>query len=125
MTDTPRPGLPYPVDANPADVPTWMRDLALDLDGMVPSDAQGAIGSRPAAGTAGRYYTSTNEGAAPITYRDNGAAWRRVGAPVSKVTTLPTNPADGDVVPWNFADGSTNSVSLADALESDGRCPRN
>jgi hypothetical protein len=103
MTDTPRLGLPYPADANPADVPTWMRDLALDLDGLVPSDAQGALGSRPAAGTAGRYYTTTNEGARPITYRDDGTAWRKIDfSPRVTAAALPTNPSDGDEVYWQY-----------------------
>ena len=103
MTDTPRLGLPYPTDANPADVPTWMRDLALDLDGLVPTDAQGALGSRPAAGTAGRYYTTTNEGARPITYRDDGTAWRKIDY-IPRVTNinLPANPSDGDEVLWQY-----------------------
>jgi hypothetical protein len=103
MTDTPRLGLPYPTDANPADVPTWMRDLALDLDGIVPSDAQGALGSRPAAGTAGRYYTTTSEGARPITYRDDGTTWRKIDfVPRIIGLALPTNPSDGDEVFWQY-----------------------
>jgi hypothetical protein len=103
MPDTARLGLPYPVDADPADVPTWMRNLALDLDGMVPIDMQGAIGSRPTAGVAGRYYTSTNEGVGNTTYRDDGTAWRKFNY-IPRVTgpNLPASPPDGDEVYWQF-----------------------
>jgi hypothetical protein len=101
MADTTgRLALPYPEDADMADVPTWMHNLALDLEAQVPTDAQGAIGSRPAAGVQGRYYTSTNEGAQPITYRDDGATWRRVSGVIPRGTTLPTNPADADMYFW-------------------------
>jgi hypothetical protein len=103
MTDTPRLGLPYPVDADPADVPTWMRNLALELDGYVPMDMQGAIGSRPAAGVQGRYYTSTNEGAGITTYRDDGTAWRKFNyIPRIIGAALPANPPDGDEVYWQY-----------------------
>lgn len=102
MPTTTRLGLPYPDYTDPADVPTWMEDLAVDLDGLIGSDAQGAIGTRPAPGVAGRYYTTTNEGLQPITYRDDGTAWRRLGANPLRVTggstALPANPADGDCV---------------------------
>jgi hypothetical protein len=103
MTDTPRLGLPYPVDADPADVPTWMRNLALELDGYVPMDMQGAIGSRPAAGVQGRYYTSTNEGAGITTYRDDGTSWRKFNY-IPRVTgpNLPASPPDGDEVLWQY-----------------------
>lgn len=109
MTDTTRLGLPYPVDADLADVPTWMRNLATELDAIVPTDAQGPISSRPAAGLRGALYTSTNEGAAPITYRDDGATWRRIGQ-IPRVTVLPSNPADGDVVLWAYADNTGNAI---------------
>jgi len=107
MTDTTRLGLPYPADADPADVPTWMRNLATELDALIPSDAQGAIGSRPATHVRGALYTSTNEGVQPVTYRDDGTAWRRLGY-IPYVTTLPTNPADGDVVIWEYNEGTAN-----------------
>lgn len=104
MALTTRLSLPYPVDADTADVPTWMRNLALLLDDQAAVDAQGPIASRPTAGKRGSLYTSTNEGAAPITYRDDGATWRRVSG-IPRVTSLPTNPADGDVVAWIWNNG--------------------
>lgn len=78
MALTTRLSLPYPADADPADVPTWMRNLAVLLDDIVATDAQGPIASRPAAGRRGALYTSTNEGTKPVVYRDDGTAWYRL-----------------------------------------------
>jgi len=75
MSTTTRLGLPYPVDADLADVPIWMRNLALMLDDIMPTDAQGPIASRPASAPRGAHYTSTNEGPVPITYRYDGTQW--------------------------------------------------
>lgn len=62
-----------------ADVPYWMRDMALKLD-TAAIDAQGTIGNRPVStvqqpGKAGRYYTTTDEVGGRRTYRDHGAGW--------------------------------------------------
>ena len=41
----------------------------------MPTDAQGPIASRPATAPRGAFYTSTNEGPIPVTYRFDGTQW--------------------------------------------------
>jgi len=72
MANTTRAGLPYPPYNAPADVPGDILALATRLDTIIAMDDQGSLGSRPAAGVSGRYYTDTVSG---LTYRDNGSAW--------------------------------------------------
>jgi len=69
---TSRYALPYPVGTDAPDVPYWMQNLAVKLDGIITTDGHGTLASRPAAGLSGRLYT---DDATQITYRDTGSAW--------------------------------------------------
>lgn len=64
-----------------ASTDTWSRtehnaDTAI-LEDLVAIDQQGALGSRPAAGIRGRYWTDSTTF---VIYRDTGSAWKVVGA---------------------------------------------
>lgn len=52
------------------------------LDDLTAIDQQGPHNSRPAAGVRGRYWTSTDTSNAGRTFRDDGAAWRPLNAPI-------------------------------------------
>lgn len=80
MATTSRWGLHYPEGTDAADVPKWMKELAMDLDGVAMDD-QGLKSARPTStaekpGKKGRYYFATDE---KILYRDNGTGWEAVG----------------------------------------------
>jgi microcystin-dependent protein len=97
-----------------------MQELADRIAAIVAIDQQGPLGSRPAAGTAGNYYTDTATG---ITYRDDGTQWRALNAPVGN--GVPTGAVifiPNDSTPTGFlkCDGAAYSRSTYSALFSFG-----
>jgi hypothetical protein len=98
MSATSRLGLLYPAGTDPADVPQWMHDLAVQLDGMVGPVSHGTLAARPVStvgspGIADRFYHATDVAPASVVdpsgngqyYRDTGTAWQAIGPYVSKV----------------------------------------
>jgi hypothetical protein len=82
---------------------------------------RGAVGDRPAAGTEGRLYISTDE---DVLYRDNGSSWDAVvtngGAPdASGVTYTPDDTGDwaGGADPGAVGDALDQLAARAAALE--------
>lgn len=101
---TPRYAIPYPQAADANDVPAHLLAMATLLDNKMSTFGTGAIGSRPAAGTSGRFWRDTVTG--DVTY-DDGSAWHSLtGNPVLPIARYetPTNVVCGAtpvVVHWN------------------------
>lgn len=99
MATTTRLGLRYPVAGDIDDVPTWMHNLALDLDAIVPPTSHGTLAARPTSsggspGIADRLYYATDvdpktlvdrTGVNGQLYRDNGTGWDPIGPFATKV----------------------------------------
>lgn len=97
MPTTPRGSLPWPQDSDDPDVPDDMRLLAERIAQIIAMDDQGPLGSRPAPGVRGRFYTDQATG---ITYRDDGSNWRALNAPAPDA--IPT----GLPLPWGGPDAN-------------------
>jgi hypothetical protein len=101
MGQTPRWQIPYP-DANVAnDVPAHMGALAGWLDGLMTTELNGTLASRPAAGKLGRYYVVSGDSAMNNGrwFRDNGTAWVELPAMGTMATWAPTVQAASGIVP--------------------------
>lgn len=99
MATTTRLGLRYPLGTDIDDVPTWMHNLALDLDAIVPPTSHGPVASRPVSsvgvpGIANRLYYATDVDPDTLAdrgnvngqlYRDNGTGWDPIGPFATKV----------------------------------------
>src|SRR5689334_5002398 len=75
MTDTPRLGIPRITGTQANDFAAHIDAVADAVDAGAAKSAQGLFGSRPAAGTAGRYYWSTDRD--QLDY-DNGTRWHTI-----------------------------------------------
>lgn len=118
MSTTARLAIPYPALSDAADVPNWMSQMATRLDTIAAMYVQGTIASRPAAGTAGRFFISTDENP-KVVYYDTGSAWISVGSvPDGSITQAKI--ADGAITTSKYADASITAVKLAAALKPSG-----
>jgi hypothetical protein len=96
---TTRLQIPYPAGGDTDDVPNWMNQLAVKLDGMVAPMSHGTLTNRPTSsvgtpGIADRFYYATDVDPDTLTdrgnvngqlYRDNGTGWDPVGPFASKI----------------------------------------
>jgi hypothetical protein len=72
---TSRLALPYPLPAAPNNFPSDIQALATKLDSIGAAYALGVETARPAFGTAGRFYISSDSGKLFV---DNGTSWSQV-----------------------------------------------
>lgn len=136
MGTTPRLGLRYPILSDGADVPRDIKNLADDLDSMVPAD-HGPIGSRPTStsGSPGIPDRLFRETPSNIVWLDTGTGWIAINqaaavdaAPnVGSLRTL--GPGGAQAAPGNDArlsdqrtplDGSVTGPKVAASLKPSG-----
>jgi len=117
MTDhTSRLSLPFPEDTEPADGPAAIGALATAIDPLIPPFSMGVIGTRPAAGLAGRLYYATDES---LLYLDNGSAWLVLNAPMVaewKTGDMKFTGRDDLEAGWLWARGQNESRTAFAAL---------
>jgi microcystin-dependent protein len=92
--------LPGPDENNPADVPTDIDKLRKQIDALAAIYGQGTTAARPAAGTAGRLYYSTDE---HLLYWDDGSVWQ---SPYTPPGTLRLSAAAAVASGWLLCDGA-------------------
>lgn len=117
--NTPRRGLPYPLDSEPPDGPAQIGALALALDRDAEYD-QGALSARPVStpaspGVAGRLYLASPEN---VLYLDRGTSW---------LTLNPALVADGPAgtaTLRSLGPGAQQAAAGSDPRLSDQRTPR-
>jgi microcystin-dependent protein len=111
---TTRLQLPYPVPADNVDVPRDVKALTDRLDPIAAVFAAGAVGARPAAGTAGRFYFATDTS---ILYFDTGSAWVALNAdPIPIGLVVPFAGTAAPSTQWLLCDGSAVSRTTYAAL---------
>lgn len=114
MPTTPRLALPAPVNADAVAVPADILALAAALDGVAVAFDSGTLAGRPAAGTEGRLWYSTNTG---VLSWDTGATW---------IDVNPTGVVDGPAGSGTLRTLGTGALQAAagnDARLSDQRTP--
>lgn len=110
---TPRFALPYPVAADPNNVPSDLLALATVLDNKMMVYLQGTLASRPAAGTINRVYFATDT--KDVSF-DTGAVWRSLtGNPTIPAARYSNNTSPAQtstliVLPWNVTQFNRNGA---------------
>lgn len=126
MPTTTRGAIPYPLESDVPDVPVDMQELAERLAAIIAIDAQGPLGSRPAPGNAGTFYTDTSTG---ITYRDDGTTWRALnapsgaGVPTGAVLAIPSSIAPSGYLALDGAAYSRTTYAALYAFLGGGSSP--
>lgn len=136
MPNTTRLALPYPTLSAAADVPADLAALANSIDPRTVVFVQGTLSSRPAAGTAGRFFIQTDASPQHL-FMDTGSAWVDIGPaaisaiPDHSITTVKlsrnTDPGGAAVGSANILDnnvfgnhilnGVITASKIADALK--------
>jgi len=92
--------LPGPDENNPADVPTDIDKLRKRIDEVTAMYLQGAVSTRPAAGTPGRFFFATDE---RRVYYDDGSIWNSPYNPPGVLTPFAAAAAPAG---WLLCDGA-------------------
>jgi hypothetical protein len=95
-----------------ADVPLYVRNIVAALEARGPIFGQGPIASRPAFGTQGRLYASTDETPNGL-YYDTGSAWFKIGSLATGAVGT-AQIADGSITLPKMAPGSVDSSKIID-----------